>query len=154
MQLAGSEVFGDNWCTSSNNIYLVGHVKMMIFPWKIVDLSIDFHRWCSFPLQNRGSFRYPCLMGKSTISMVMFNSYVTNYQRLHRSLEMTRVCLRQPRVQLGRLSNLILREIIADIVRGFRAQKLPSTQPPWNLFSIHHQALALESRPFDTWWWP
>ena len=31
--------------------------------------------------------------------------------------------------------------------RGFRAQKLPSTQPPWKLFSSHsRQALALETR--------
>ena len=29
-----------------------------------------------------GYGKSPCLMGKSTISMASFNSYVTNYQRV------------------------------------------------------------------------
>ena len=119
---------------------------------------MDFHRCCSFPIQNRGSFRYPRLMGKSTISMVMFNSYGTNYAEATQIVRNDSCLPATTPSAVGRLSNLILREINADIARGFRAQKLPSTQPPWKLFSIHHQALALEtrslSRPFDTWWWP
>ena len=61
---------------------------MMIYSGFIVDLPIendDLMGFIGLPsgkrLHNYG--KSPLLMGKSTISMAMFNSYVTNYQRVH-----------------------------------------------------------------------
>ena len=48
-------------------------------------VHIDTYCGTAYPLGNVYSLRTgksPSLMGKSTISMVIFNSYVTNYQRV------------------------------------------------------------------------
>jgi hypothetical protein len=47
--------------------------------------KLQFLHWIWIPSdklsQNYGKWQF--LMGKSTISMAIFNSYVTNYQRVH-----------------------------------------------------------------------
>ena len=64
-------------------------VKMMIHQWMIHGLPSGKR------LHNHG--KSPCLMGKSTISMAIFNSYVSYYQRVHIA---TRLIFRQT-LQLG-----------------------------------------------------
>ena len=51
-------------------------------PWRLRGLPVNLYNW-GYPLINYHNYgKSPFFMGKSTISMAMFNSYVSHYQRV------------------------------------------------------------------------
>ena len=71
-------------CRGSCSSYFSGLLRPAFFScWKWMKIVGPFHFHLSSGKRNYG--KSPFFMGKSTISMVMFNSYVTNYQRVSSS---------------------------------------------------------------------